>query len=385
MKSLADVLGEAERAGWGDTIKNAFDLEAGQTFTSSGIFIVDYLAMGGIMEGQQIQLLGHEAGGKTLLATQAMIQRQDAYPDKKVVLIDKEKTFDIAWARLQGLDTSPERFQPLRPNTGEQAIDYLDSLLGAQDVSMVVVDSIPSLIPQTMLDKGADEHVIALISKLVGDGSAKAVTRLTQAGNETPPRQPTVVWVNQFRTQITRFGGSQHAAGGKAIRFWLGQNFEVARVRGDKAPAKTKDDVTGMEITVANAHSVEIQKSKAGGDGAVGMFKLIRHPQGHRFGPGYIDQFDTVWTLARKYELIGGGGAAFSCPMFNIKGKKEELKEWFEDRPGCYGYLQRYIIGLYRERNGKSRTGWVGGKTAPLEEPAFDLETGEQISQGEAV
>lgn len=372
--SYASVVAKATEAGFGNTFRTSGELDD-FTYVPTYVLIVDLVLMGGICEAQQHEFIGAFSAGKSTNSLLVAAAYQAAYPDMNVLYIDKEKTLDVHWAAALGVDL--DRLLISQPDTGEQGMNTLDQILiEAFDVGLVIVDSIPSHLPQVAMAKSAEEHWIGLHAKLIGNAATKAAARLVTARNQgewvvpeggTEPewrcRKPTVLWLNQWRSKITQYGASKLRSGGLAYPFYLFSSLELFNEE------ELKDDAAKLKIVKSNAYKFEALKNKSGNSMKTGMFRIVRDPEDAR-GIGFIDQGETVMTFAKMYGLVvSAGSKGFRLVPWDMVGKQGELIPWLEARPGCYRWLMREIVSRHRERFGKKRDGWYAGAVMDLEEP----------------
>src|SRR6266700_3137403 len=135
----------------GDTAKVQVDV------ISTGSVALDLaLGIGGIPRGRITEIYGPESSGKTTLCQHviANAQRAGGY----AAFIDAEHAFDRTYAARCGVDT--DKLLISQPDTGEQALEIVDSLVRSNAVDVVVIDSVAALTPRAEIEgEMGDSHV----------------------------------------------------------------------------------------------------------------------------------------------------------------------------------------------------------------------------------
>src|SRR3990167_5843601 len=157
---------------------------------STGIFILDYLLLGGLPAGKVSLLRGKEGSGKTLLALLAMRNYQDMCSEcltekcehkkpkqAEMVFMDAEGKFPLRFKKALGIDDT--RFSMVRPETSEQAIDLIEKFLRNENVGFFVLDSIAALVPAIEIERSAEEWQQGLVAREVNKYCRKMVGALS--------------------------------------------------------------------------------------------------------------------------------------------------------------------------------------------------------------
>ncbi len=173
---------------------------------------VDLMLGGGIPKGRTTMFFGEKSTGKTLLAQLAIAQAQKQNPDCKAIFFDIECTFSPPWAALTGVDTSKKSLRVIRPRSLEQTFDMICGALADVHPDIIVVDSIPALVPAAMLDADMEKQDFrGLSARKITEGISKA----TQFNQDTA-----LIFINQLRTDMgVTFGNPERLPGGKGLKF----------------------------------------------------------------------------------------------------------------------------------------------------------------------
>lgn len=131
----------------------------------SGSINLDIALGGGIPLGRVIEIFGPESGGKTTTAVLAAIQFQIKYPDKYVVFIDVEHSFNKDYFIDMGL--KPDKFIISQPSSGEEAFDIAESLSRSGDVCLIILDSVSALSSNAEVEADMEQQSMGLQARLL--------------------------------------------------------------------------------------------------------------------------------------------------------------------------------------------------------------------------
>lgn len=311
----------------------------------TGVFLLDMATSGGIPEGTGTQIFGWESSGKTTLAMRIAANAQKKYPDQKVCYFDFEGTFDPVWAERHYVNT--EELFLIQPESGEQGLDIADAVLRAKDTSVVVIDSLPAIVPMREVESSLEDNHVALQARLI----TRYLRKVSQAFLDERHKGhfPTLLFINQWRTKIgTMHGDPRVLPGGNSMRYVHVLGIEMKNK--ENTDGKTDE---GIDTVDFNEHSFRIHKNKGPAALKSGEFKMIRNPD-HPLGHGFIDEADTVVTFARRFGIATGDGSA---PK-KFEGLDQTFRTWSEAAEYLYQDLDFYealkkrMIGIIREKNG---------------------------------
>lgn len=198
---------------------------------STGVLPLDIaLGIGGYPRGRIVEVFGPEGGGKTTLALHALAEAQKA--GGIAAFIDAEHALDPRLARSLGVRI--EDLYVAQPDSGEQALYILETLVRSGAVDVIVVDSVAALTPQAEIDGKIGDSQVGLQARLM----SYALRRLASAISKS---NCIVIFINQLRAKIstTGYGGPQETTtGGRALKFYSSLRIEVKRgksiTRGDE-------------------------------------------------------------------------------------------------------------------------------------------------------
>ena len=211
---------------------------------SSGSLGVDLVFGGGVPRGRILEIYGPESSGKTTIALHAACEHQKKYKDLAVAFIDYEHAFDRTYAESLGVDTSNLVFA--QPTYAEQGLQGIDTLIDTGKFSLIIVDSVAAMLPQSELEGDMDKSSIGVQARIM----SKAMRKLTGKANKT---KTTIIFLNQMREKIgVMFGNPWVTSGGNALKFYASIRAEVRRGTVNKDKDQEAVGNRGIIIVVKN-------------------------------------------------------------------------------------------------------------------------------------
>ncbi|KAM0926067.1 hypothetical protein ACQ4PT_003895 [Festuca glaucescens] len=271
---------------------------------STGSFCLDMaLGIGGLPKGRVVEVYGPEASGKTTLALHviAEAQKHASY----CAFVDAEHALDPSLAEAIGVDTSNLLLS--QPDSAEQALSLVDTLIRSGSVDVVVVDSVAALVPKTELDGEMGDAHVALQARLMSQALRKLSHSLSLS-------QTILLFINQIRATVQTFGGfggpKEVTSGGNALKFYASVRLNIRRV----GLVKKGEETIGSQV------NVKIVKNKHAPPFRTAQFEL-------EFGKG-ICRSSELFELGLKHKLIKKtGGAYYSFNEQHFHGK-DNLKSF---------------------------------------------------------
>ena len=283
----------------GDT--KAIDVE----LVGSGSLSLDLALGGGYPVGRIIEIYGPESSGKTTLALHAIAEMQKT--GGTAAFIDAEHALDPGYARKLGVDV--DNLLVSQPDSGEQALDIVETLVRSNAVSIVVVDSVAALVPQAEIDGDMGDSHMGLQARLM----SQALRKLTGIISKS---KTTVIFINQIRMKIgVMFGNPETTTGGNALKFYASVRLDIRRT----GQIKNGEDIIG------NRTKVKVVKNKIAPPFRVAEFDIM-------YNEG-ISKTGDVLDLAVLHNIVGKGGAWFSYGDAKIGQGREASKEYLKNNP----------------------------------------------------
>ncbi len=201
----------------------------------TGSFSLDLaLGVGGLPRGRVVEIFGPESSGKTTLALNVVAQAQKQ--GLKAAFIDAEHALDPQYAAKLGVKTNELLIS--QPDSGEEALNILESLVRSKMIAVVVVDSVAALTPQAELDGEMGEQHVGRQARMMG----QALRKLTAIANGT---ETLIIFINQIRMKIgIMFGNPETTPGGRALPFAASVRIDIRRI----AQVKKGEQVVGNRV-----------------------------------------------------------------------------------------------------------------------------------------
>ena len=174
---------------------------------------------GGLPRGRVIEMYGNESSGKTTLCLQAIASCQAR--DGIAAFIDAEHAFDPDWAEANGVDM--DKLLISQPDSGDEALNIVETLVDKKAVDLVVTDSVAALVPRAELDGDVGDVHMGAQARMLSQAMRKLVGKAKKSN-------AAVLFVNQLREKIgVQFGNPEQTPGGRALKFYSSMRIEVRR------------------------------------------------------------------------------------------------------------------------------------------------------------
>ncbi len=194
------------------------------------------LGVGGVPRGRIIEIYGPEASGKTTLAQHIVSEVQKL--GGIAAFVDAEHALDPDYARTIGVKV--DELLISQPDTGEQALEIVDTLVRSNAVDVIVVDSVAALVPKAEIEGEMGDRHVGLQARLMSQALRKLAGIVSKS-------KTVVVFINQTRMKIgIMFGNPETTTGGMALKFYSSVRIEVRR----SAQIKQGDKIIGNRVKV---------------------------------------------------------------------------------------------------------------------------------------
>jgi len=270
----------------------------------SGSFSLDAaLGVGGLPRGRIIEIFGPEASGKTTLALNVVAQAQKQ--GGRAAFIDAEHAMDPEYAAKIGVNINDLLIS--QPDSGEEALNILESLVKSAALSVVVVDSVAALTPRAEIEGEMGAQFMGLQARMMSQALRKLTAITAKSGTM-------IIFINQLREKIgIMFGNPETTPGGRALKFFSSVRIDVRRI----AQVKRGEDIVGNRV------KAKVVKNKVAAPFKVAEFDII-------FGEGVSYEGD-VLTCAIKAGVVTKAGASYSFEGQKIavgfEAVRDKLKE----------------------------------------------------------
>lgn len=322
-KALEAALAQIDRAfGKGSAMRLGSREKIEIETISTGSLSLDIaLGVGGLPRGRVIEIYGPESSGKTTLALHAIAEAQKT--GGTAAFVDAEHALDPIYAKKLGVNI--DELIVSQPDTGEQALEIVDTLVRSNAIDILVVDSVAALVPRAEIEGEMGDQLPGLQARLM----SQALRKLTGSISRS---QCTVIFINQVRMKIgVMYGNPETTTGGNALKFYASVRLDIRRT----GQIKDRDDIVG------NTTRVKVVKNKVAPPFKQVEFDIM-------YGEG-ISKTGEILDLGVKAGLIEKSGAWFSYDSIRIGQGRENAKTYLKENPDVAQRVENAIRGKTEE------------------------------------
>jgi recombination protein RecA len=292
--------------------QSALEIEA----VSSGSLGLDIaLGVGGLPRGRIIEIYGPESSGKTTLALHAVAEAQRL--GGVAAFVDAEHALDPAYAKKLGVNL--DELLISQPDTGEQALEIVDTLVRSQALDILVIDSVAALTPRAEIEGEMGDSLPGLQARLM----SQALRKLTASISKS---RTMVIFINQIRMKIgVMFGSPETTTGGNALKFYATVRLDIRRI----GQIKDKDEVVG------NHTRVRVVKNKVAPPFKVVEFDIM-------YGKG-ISKTGELIDLGVKADIVEKSGSWFSFDGERLGQGRENSKTFLAQNPDVAATIEHRV------------------------------------------
>ena len=288
---------------------------------STGSLAVDAaLGIGGLPKGRIVEISGPEGAGKTMLSLHAI--RESQKQNGTAAFIDAEHALDVSFARRIGVDV--ENLIISQPDSGEQALEIVDTLVRSGAFDIIVVDSVAALVPQAELEGDMGDSHMGLHARLMSQALRKLAGSINRSNT-------CLIFLNQLRMKIgVMFGNPETTTGGRALPFYSSVRIDIRRI------ARVKDG----DLDIGNRTRVKVVKNKVAPPFREAEFDLIFH--GDSIG---ISWEGDLIDIGVDKGLVEKSGAWFSYNGERLGQGRDNAKEFLRERPEIAAEIEHKLRG----------------------------------------
>ena len=274
--------------------------------------------------GRIVEIFGHESSGKTTLALHIIAEAQKI--GGTAAFVDVEHAIDPMYAKRIGVNM--EHLLISQPDTGEQALEIVETLVRSSAIDVVVIDSVAALTPQAEIEGEMGDAHVGLLPRLM----SKALRKLSGVASKS---KSCIIFTNQIRQKIgVMFGNPETTPGGLALKFHASVRLEIRR-------AETLKD--GNEM-VGNRIRVKVAKNKVAPPFTQAEFEMT-------FGEG-ISKLGDLLDVATDQDIISKSGAWFSYNNERLGQGRNSAKEFLIQHPEIIEEIETKVrenLGIYAQ------------------------------------
>ena len=319
-KKTLDLALSAINKQYGDgTLMRMGDATKMQVSTvSTGSVAIDLaLGVGGLPRGRIVEIFGPESSGKTTLCLSiiAEIQRQGG----NAVFVDVEHALDPRYSKVVGVDL--DNLLVSQPESGEDALNIVETLIRSGAVDVVVIDSVAALVSKQELDGQMGDATVGVQARMM----SQAMRRLTAAISRT---NCVVIFTNQIREKIgVMFGSPETTPGGRALKFFSSVRIDIRRIGQIKEPSGK---------VIGNRTKVKVVKNKVAPPFTECEFDIM-YTEG-------ISRSGSVLDLGIEHKILEKKGAWIAYNGQLIGQGREAAKDYLIKNPKVLEELQKTIM-----------------------------------------
>lgn len=273
------------------------------------------LGVGGVPRGRVIEIFGPEASGKTTLALHILAKAQKR--GGVGAFIDAEHAMDPDYAKKIGVNV--DELLISQPDSGEQALQIVETLVRSGDIDVIVVDSVAALTPKTEIAGEMGEFQIGLQARLMSQALRKLSGVIAKS-------KTVVIFLNQTRMKVgVMFGNPETTPGGLALKFYSSVRIDLRRI----AQIKYKDEIIG------GRHRAKIVKNKVAAPFRTAEFDIY-------YAEG-ISKSSDILNAGLKQDLIKKTGNTFAFEDVKIGVGMEAARRFLKENPEILKKIEKMI------------------------------------------
>ena len=317
-KALAAALAQIEKQFGKGTVMRLGEgevIEDIQVVSTGSLGLDVALGVGGLPRGRVIEIYGPESSGKTTLSLQVISEMQKL--GGQCAFVDAEHALDIQYAQNLGINLQDLLIS--QPDTGEQALESVDSLVRSGAVDLIVVDSVAALTPKAEIEGDMGDSLPGLQARLM----SQALRKLTGSIKRT---NCTVIFINQIRMKIgVMFGSPETTTGGNALKFYASVRLDIRRIGSLK-----KGDVV-----IGNETRVKVVKNKVSPPFKTAEFDIL-------FGEG-ISREGEIIDMGVLAKVVEKSGAWYAYNGEKIGQGRDNAREFLRENPALAHEIENKV------------------------------------------
>lgn len=273
------------------------------------------LGVGGLPRGRIIEIFGPESSGKTTLSLHVVAEAQKL--GGICAFIDAEHAMDPEYAKRLGVKI--DELLISQPDTGEQALEIVESLVRSGKMDVIVIDSVAALTPKDEIEGDMGAHHVGKQARLM----SQALRKLTAI---TAKSKTVVIFINQIRMQIgVMFGNPETTPGGKALKFYTSVRLDIRRI----AQIKKAEEVVGGRVRV------KVVKNKVASPFKQTEFDLM-------YNEGISREGEMI-VLGEKFDVIQKSGTSYSYGDIKLGRGYDATRQFLREDKKVSGEILKEI------------------------------------------
>ncbi len=298
----------------GDANSNVLQIE----HIPTGSIALDLaLGIGGIPRGRITEIYGPESSGKTTLALHIIAEAQRM--GGIAAYVDAEHALDPLYASRLGVNLDEMLIS--QPDTGEQALEIVDTLVRSSAIDVIVVDSVAALVPKAEIDGDMGDSHMGLQARLM----SQALRKLTGNINRT---KTSVIFINQLRSKIgVMFGNPETTTGGNALKFYCSVRLDIRRI----------ETIKNGQDAIGSRARVKVVKNKVAPPFRQAEFDIM-------YNEG-ISVAGSILDVATDMGIVKKSGAWYNLGDERLGQGRENAKTFLRHNPEVMNSIKAQIMG----------------------------------------
>ena len=279
------------------------------------------LGIGGVPRGRVIEIYGPESSGKTTLTLHIVANAQKA--GGLAAFVDAEHALDPEYAKRIGVNINDLLIS--QPDTGEQALDIVETLVRSNMVDVIVIDSVAALVPRAEIEGEMGDQHVGRQARLMSQALRKLTAIIAQSN-------VVVIFINQIRMKIgVMFGNPETTTGGQALKFYSSVRLEIRR----------SAQIKKGEAIVGNRTKVKVVKNKVAAPFKTAEFDIM-------YNEG-ISIVGDVLDTGILYQVVKKSGNSYSYGEVKLGVGRENAKNFLKENMKVTKEIEEAIIKQSKE------------------------------------
>ena len=282
------------------------------------------LGVGGLPRGRVVEIFGPEGGGKTTLALHVIAEAQKK--GGTAAFVDAEHALDPT--RAESIGVNIQDLLVSQPDTGEQALEIVETLIRSGAVDVVVVDSVAALVPRAEVEGEMGDAFIGIQARLMSQAMRKLAAAIAKS-------KTLAIFINQLREKVgVMFGNPETTPGGRALKFYSSVRIDIRRV----------ESITDGGEVLGNRVRAKVVKNKVAPPFRKAEFDIM-------FDRG-ISREGSILDAAIDEEVVKKSGGWISYNGQNIAQGREAAKVYLSEHAKIATEIEKKV----KEASGKAKT-----------------------------
>lgn len=277
------------------------------------------LGVGGLPKGRIVEIFGPEGGGKTTLALHVIAESQKK--GGTAAFVDAEHALDPTRAESIGVNIKDLLIS--QPDTGEQALEIVETLVRSGAVDIIVIDSVAALVPRAEVEGEMGDAFVGIQARLMSQAMRKLAAAIAKS-------KTLVIFINQLREKIgIMFGNPETTPGGRALKFYSSVRIDIRRI----------ESITDGGEALGNRVRAKVVKNKVAPPFRQAEFDIM-------FDRG-ISKEGSLLDAAVDNDVVKKTGGWFAYDGQNIAQGREAAKLFLEEHPKITNEIEKKVKEVF--------------------------------------